>query len=90
MIAILILWYNGNTLLTLLFSIVYGTIVSAITHPDGWISPEVLWYGQVMNLSVSFNQRLYPRSLFFLFIVSFREFLATGCLYSLGNIQPIM
>ena len=47
MIAILILWYNGNTLLTLLFSIVYGAIVSAITHPDGWISPEVLWYGQV-------------------------------------------
>jgi hypothetical protein len=47
MIALLILWYNGNTFLTLIFSAVYGAVVFAITHPAGWISPEVLWYGQV-------------------------------------------
>ena len=51
LIALLILWYNGNTMLTLLFSTVYGIIVFAITHPAGWISPEVLWYGQVSTIS---------------------------------------
>jgi hypothetical protein len=47
LIALLILWYTGNTTLTLLFSAVYGAVVFAITHPSGWISAEVLWYGQV-------------------------------------------
>lgn len=50
LIALLILWFTGNTTLTLLFSAVYGAVVFAITHPAGWISAEVLWYGQAANI----------------------------------------
>jgi hypothetical protein len=58
MIALLILWYNGNTFLTLIFSAVYGAVVFAITHPAGWISPEVLWYGQVRKNAYLFATAL--------------------------------
>ena len=56
LIALLILWYTGNTTLTLLFSAVYGAVVFAITHPAGWISAEVLWYGQVTNIFFFLHQ----------------------------------
>ncbi len=56
LIALLILWFTGNTTLTLLFSAVYGAVVFAITHPAGWISAEVLWYGQVLNLLIYFKR----------------------------------
>jgi hypothetical protein len=59
LIALLILWYTGNTTLTLLFSAVYGAVVFAITHPSGWISAEVLWYGQV---NIIFIQQKYSES----------------------------
>merc|ERR1711953_47210 len=48
-IAILILWYGGNTLTTIIFSAVYGAIVFAITQP-GLVPEEVLWYGQAANI----------------------------------------
>merc|ERR1712088_1283706 len=41
-IAILILWYGGNTLTTIMFSAAYGTIVFAITQP-GLVPEDVLW-----------------------------------------------
>jgi len=49
LIAILILWYGGNTLTTLFFSCIYGSVVFAITQP-GLIPEEVLWYGQAANI----------------------------------------
>jgi len=49
LIAILILWYGGNTFTTLFFSSVYGAAVFAITQP-GLIPEEVLWYGQAANI----------------------------------------
>merc|ERR1719189_802140 len=49
LIALLILWYGGNTITTVLFSIIYGMTVFAITAPD-MVSPEVLWYGQAANI----------------------------------------
>merc|ERR1712111_333480 len=48
-IAILILWYGGNTLFTLFFTAVYGSLVFAITQP-GLVPDEVLWYGQAANI----------------------------------------
>ena len=45
LIALLILWYGGNTLFTLFFSCVYGALVLALTQP-GLVPDEVLWYGQ--------------------------------------------
>merc|ERR1711994_817643 len=48
-IAILILWYGGNTLTTILFSAAYGAIVFAITQP-GLVPDDVLWYGQAANI----------------------------------------
>lgn len=48
-IAILILWYGGNTLTTIIFSAVYGAIAFAITQP-GLVPDEVLWYGQAANI----------------------------------------
>merc|ERR1712088_715025 len=48
-IAILILWYGGNTLTTIIFSAVYGAIVFAITQP-GLVPEDVLWYGQAANI----------------------------------------
>jgi len=49
LIAILILWYGGSTLTTVLFSAVYGATVFAITQP-GLVPDEVLWYGQAANI----------------------------------------
>merc|ERR1712018_536042 len=49
LIALLILWFNGNTIQTLLFSLIYGATVFAITTP-GMVPPEVLWYGQAANI----------------------------------------
>merc|ERR1719225_1271588 len=49
LIAILILWYGGNTLSTVLFSIIYGATVFAITTP-GLVPANVLWYGQAANI----------------------------------------
>jgi len=48
-IAILILWYGGNTFSTILFSAIYGATVLAITQP-GLVPEEVLWYGQAANI----------------------------------------
>lgn len=48
-IAILILWYGGNTFSTILFSAIYGATVLAITQP-GLVPDEVLWYGQAANI----------------------------------------
>jgi len=48
-IAILILWYGGNTLPTILFSAIYGALVFAITQP-GLVPDHVLWYGQAANI----------------------------------------
>jgi len=48
-IALLILWYGGNTLSTVLFSIIYGATVFAITTP-GLVPANVLWYGQAANI----------------------------------------
>lgn len=50
LIALLILWFGGSTILTLAFSAIYGSIVFAITHPSGLVSAEVLWYGQAANI----------------------------------------
>jgi len=49
LIALLILWYGGNTLFTLFFSCVYGALVLALTQP-GLVPDEVLWYGQAANI----------------------------------------
>lgn len=48
-IAILILWYGGNTLPTIIFSAIYGATVFAITQP-GLIPDNILWYGQAANI----------------------------------------
>ena len=49
LIALLILWFNGNTIQTVLFSLIYGATVFAITTP-GMVPQEVLWYGQAANI----------------------------------------
>ena len=41
--------YGGNTLSTVLFSIIYGATVFAITTP-GLVPANVLWYGQAANI----------------------------------------
>ena len=43
------LWYGGNTLFTLFFTAIYGSLVFAITQP-GLVPEEVLWYGQAANI----------------------------------------
>jgi len=48
-IAILILWYGGNTLSTIVFSAIYGATVFAITQP-GLVPDNILWYGQAANI----------------------------------------
>ena len=49
LIAILILWYGGNTVSTVVFSAIYGAVVFAITQP-GLVPEDVLWYGQAANI----------------------------------------
>merc|ERR1719369_2752234 len=47
-IALLVLWY-GNSVMTVLFSIIYGATVFAITTP-GMVPDQVLWFGQAANI----------------------------------------
>ena len=47
--ALMVLWFGGSTLASLLFSIVYGGLVFAITH-ETMVPSEVLWYGQAANI----------------------------------------
>lgn len=49
LIALLVLWYGGNTMFTLFFTAIYGSLVFAITQP-GLVPEEVLWYGQAANI----------------------------------------
>ena len=48
-IALLVLWYGGNSVMTVLFSLIYGTTVFAITTP-GMVPDQVLWFGQAANI----------------------------------------
>lgn len=41
--------YDGNTIFTVLFSLIYGATVFAITTP-GLVPTQVLWYGQAANI----------------------------------------
>merc|ERR1712025_945529 len=49
LIALLILWYGGNSVMSVLFSIIYGATVFAITTP-GMVPDQVLWFGQAANI----------------------------------------
>lgn len=49
LIALLILWYNGNSVMTVIFSLIYGVTVYAITTP-GLVPEQVLWLGQAANI----------------------------------------
>lgn len=49
LVALLVLWYGGNTISTVLFSVLYGITVFAITSP-GLVPDQVLWYGQAANI----------------------------------------
>jgi len=49
LIALLILWFGGNTFSTMLFSLIYGATVFAITTP-GLVPADILWYGQAANI----------------------------------------
>jgi len=49
LIALLILWYGGNSLMTVIFSVIYGATVFAITTP-GLVPEQVLWLGQAANI----------------------------------------
>merc|ERR1719315_165649 len=48
-IALLVLWYGGNSVMTVLFSIIYGATVFAITTP-GMVPDQILWFGQAANI----------------------------------------
>ena len=41
--------YGGNTMTTVVFSLMYGITVFAITAPE-LVPAEVLWYGQAANI----------------------------------------
>jgi mannose-P-dolichol utilization defect protein 1 len=49
LIALLVLWFGGNAILSVLFAAVYGGIVYALAQP-GLVPDEVLWYGQAANI----------------------------------------
>ena len=41
--------YGGNSVMTVLFSMIYGATVFAITTP-GMVPDQVLWFGQAANI----------------------------------------
>ena len=49
LIALLVLFFGGSTILSLLFGALYGSLVYAIMIP-GLIPAEVLWWGQAANI----------------------------------------
>lgn len=49
LIALLVLWFGGSTISSVLFTLVYGTIVFGILQP-GLIPEEALWWAQAANI----------------------------------------
>lgn len=49
LIALLVLWFGGSALLSIVFAAFYSGVIFALAQP-GLVPEEVLWWGQAANI----------------------------------------